>query len=214
MEQAENASTIAAVAERDGLGDRAVTVALAAALQESKLRNVAYGDQDSLGVFQQRPSQGWGTPAQLLVPSYAARAFFAALVKVTGWEAMPVADAAQAVQRSAAGDAYGPWEHQASILAEALTGQTPAAFACRFASTPPAADPDALPAAVTAELGPAVLGSSVSEARGWTVASWLVAHGAAYAVSSVSFMGQVWTSSSGEWLPSAPARPYVEVGRT
>jgi len=108
VEQAQNATTIAAVAKRDGLADRAVTVALAAALQESKLRNVAYGDLDSLGLFQQRPSQGWGAPAQLLVPSYAAGAFYAALVKVPGWGAMPVADAAQAVQRSAAGDAYTP----------------------------------------------------------------------------------------------------------
>jgi len=211
VEQAQNATTIAAVAKRDGLEDRAVTVALAAALQESKLRNVAYGDLDSLGLFQQRPSQGWGAPSQLLVPSYAAGAFYAALVKVPGWGALPVADAAQAVQHSAAGDAYAPWEHQAQVLTDALTGVTPAAFSCRFVAAPSIAEAGGLADAVTAELGPSALGSPLSEARGWTVASWLVAHGPAYDISSVTFMGQMWTAASGGWLPHLPALANVEV---
>src|SRR4051812_31294174 len=76
VEQAANSTTIAAVGKRLGLPDHAVTVALAAALQESRLQNLAYGDRDSLGLFQQRPSQGWGTSTELVRPSYAAAAFF------------------------------------------------------------------------------------------------------------------------------------------
>src|SRR5947209_2899392 len=86
LEQAANASTIAAVGKREGLPDHAVTVALAAALQESKLHNLDYGDRDSIGLFQQRPSQGWGSRIQLLTPTYAAEAFYRELRKVSRWE--------------------------------------------------------------------------------------------------------------------------------
>ena len=79
IDQAANSTTIAAVGKRLGLPDHAVTVALAAALQESRLHNLPYGDRDSLGLFQQRPSQGWGTATEILTPSYAAAAFFRAL---------------------------------------------------------------------------------------------------------------------------------------
>ena len=83
-----------------------MTVALAAALQESNLLNLPYGDRDSLGLFQQRPSQGWGTAAQILDPAYAASAFYARLVDVPGWESLPVTQAAQLVQSSADPGAY------------------------------------------------------------------------------------------------------------
>ena len=73
LEQAQHATTIAAVGKRLGLPDHAVTVALAAAFQESNLHNLAHGDRDSLGLFQQRPSQGWGTPSQVMDPNYAAK---------------------------------------------------------------------------------------------------------------------------------------------
>jgi hypothetical protein len=217
LAQAEDASTIAAVARRDGLPEHAVTVAFAAALQESKLRNPTSGDLDSVGVFQQRPSQGWGTPDELQVPRLAAAGFFAALVRVPNWQTMAVADAAQAVQHSAAGDAYRQWEHQATILTEALTGHNPAAFSCRFpplaAVLAPVAGPDPLATAMTAELGPVDLAGPMPEETGWAVASWLVAHAAADHVSSVTFMGQAWTPTSGSWQPHPPASPYVEVGR-
>jgi len=202
--QAANVATIAAVGKRMGLEDHAVTVALVASLQESKLRNLPSGDLDSIGLFQQRPSQGWGAPVELIDPVYAASAFFRALVRVPGWAAMPVGDAAQQVQRSAAPDAYGPWEAQGRILAEAFTGEVGAALACRFAG--PASPGLSAPAspledAVTAELGSPALGASVPEARGWTVASWLVGHAYEYGISSVTFQGQVWTPSSGAWTP-------------
>ena len=72
------------------------------ALQESGLHNLSYGDRDSLGLFQQRPSQGWGTPAQIMSPRHAAAAFYRRLSRIAGWQAMPVTEAAQTVQHSAA----------------------------------------------------------------------------------------------------------------
>jgi hypothetical protein len=118
--QVENATTIARVAVERGLPDHAVTVALATALQESGLENLNYGDRDSLGLFQQRPSQGWGTPAQVTDPRYAAGKFYDSLVQVPGWQWLPVTVAAQEVQRSAFPDAYAKWEGLATDLCKAL----------------------------------------------------------------------------------------------
>ena len=120
QEQAANATTIAGVARARHLPARAVVIALATAQQESRLRNLHYGDRDSLGLFQQRPSQGWGTPAQILDPTYAAGRFFDHLVQVPNWQTRPVTEAAQVVQRSAWPDAYRKWAPMASQLAAAL----------------------------------------------------------------------------------------------
>lgn len=128
--QAENASLIAAVAQRRGLPARAVSIALATAYQESKLENVRYGDSDSLGLFQQRPSQGWGSPRQVLNRTYATNAFYNALVKVPDYESMDITEAAQEVQRSAYPTAYKAHEPDARVLASALTGNSAAAFTC------------------------------------------------------------------------------------
>ena len=100
-DQAAIAATIAGVAARHRLPRRAVTIAYAAALQESKLQNLDYGDRDSVGIFQQRPSQGWGPAADLEDPVYATTKFFAALTQVNGYTTMPIYKAAQAVQHSA-----------------------------------------------------------------------------------------------------------------
>jgi hypothetical protein len=127
-----NASIIADVALRRALPERAVIVALATAQQESKLRNLDYGDADSLGLFQQRPSQGWGSSAQVIVPTYAAGKFYDALLKVPSWQALPVGDAAQQVQRSAFPQAYASWEPRATALAGALTGTTTGMLTCRL----------------------------------------------------------------------------------
>jgi len=129
-DQAENASAIAAVAVRRGLPARAVSIALAAAFQESKLHNLRYGDRDSVGLFQQRPSQGWGTRTLLLDPEYAAGAFYDQLVKIDGYQEMPITEAAQQVQRSGFPDAYAEHETGARALASALTGYSPARFSC------------------------------------------------------------------------------------
>ena len=115
-EQRTNASAIIAKAKQMGAPPRAWLVALATAMQESTLRNLDHGDRDSLGLFQQRPSQGWGTPAQVTDPAYSTSSFIQRLLQVPGWETMPVTDAAQIVQRSAFPDAYAKWESLAASL--------------------------------------------------------------------------------------------------
>jgi hypothetical protein len=131
-EQAIHAATIAAVAERRGLPARAVTIALATAYQESGLYNIDYGDRDSLGLFQQRPSQGWGTPAQVQDPVYAAGAFYDELITIGDYRDLEITDAAQRVQRSAFPDAYAQHEDNARVLASALSGNSPGALSCTF----------------------------------------------------------------------------------
>lgn len=139
VEQAENAALITAVSVRRGMPARAATIALATAYQESKLYNLESGDRDSAGLFQQRPSQGWGTRAQVTNPYYAANAFYDALDKVDGYEGMRVTEAAQEVQRSGYPEAYAEHEADARVLASALTGNSPHAFTCRLGGAPDAA---------------------------------------------------------------------------
>ena len=130
VEQAANAATIAAVAARRGLPARAATIALATAMQESKLRNLDYGDRDSLGLFQQRPSQGWGTPAEVMDPVHAAESFYTELVKIDTYKTMDINDAAQRVQRSGHPRGYARHESRARALASTLMGYSPAGFTC------------------------------------------------------------------------------------
>ena len=106
-EQLANAATIARIGKQMGMSQRDIVIGIATAIVESGLRNVNYGDRDSLGLFQQRPSQGWGTPKQVTDPQYAARKFFDALKGVKGREQMDMGAAAQAVQRSAFPERYG-----------------------------------------------------------------------------------------------------------
>ncbi len=201
-QQAQNAAIIAAVALRKGMPDHAVTVALATALQESQLENLPYGDQDSLGLFQQRPSQGWGTSAEIMDPNYAASAFYDHLAQISGWQSLPVTEAAQLVQHSATPDAYATWETEARSLARALTGEVPAGLSCHLDSFSGSAPPaSALPQAAMTEMGSQLIGAPVSTKTGWQVASWAVAHAYNYHVSSVSFSGSRWTAASGAWTP-------------
>jgi len=122
VEQLTNAATIVTVGARLSIPPRGWVIAVAAAMQDSSLRNVAAASGDSVGLFQQRPSQGWGSPDQLRDPVYAATQFFTALLTVDGWESLPLTRAAQAVQRSAFPDAYAQWEPDAAALVAALTG--------------------------------------------------------------------------------------------
>lgn len=130
QEQAENASLIAAIAVQRGLPARAVSIALATAYQESDLRNLSGGDRDSVGLFQQRPSQGWGSKAELRDPVYASNAFYDALVKIEDYRQLEITEAAQEVQRSAFPHAYADHENDARALASALTGNSPEALVC------------------------------------------------------------------------------------
>ncbi len=119
-EQIPHARTIQATGVAMKVPVRGQIVALATALQESGLRNLDYGDRDSLGLFQQRPSMGWGTPEQVRDPVYASTKFYEGLLKVSGWESMTVTQAAQAVQLSGFPDAYAKWEPLATALQKAI----------------------------------------------------------------------------------------------
>ena len=127
LDQAANAAIIVGEAIRRGLRARAATIALATALQESKLYNIEYGDRDSLGLFQQRTSQGWGTEEQIMDPWYSSGAFYDALVKIDGWDTGSINDVAQAVQRSGVPDGYAEHEDVSRTWASALYGYDPAA---------------------------------------------------------------------------------------
>jgi hypothetical protein len=164
-EQAVNAATITAVGTARDLPERAVTIALATALQESSLRNIRYGDRDSLGLFQQRPSQGWGTPEEIMDPAYAAGQFYDHLVKVPDYTEMPLTVAAQEVQRSGFPDAYAKHEPDAALMAAALTGRSAATLTCSGRPAPDAqAGPEAVRAALTRDFGTDVLDTAAAEA--------------------------------------------------
>ncbi|MFJ6072494.1 heavy metal transporter [Streptomyces sp. NPDC093065] len=171
-EQAVNAATITAVGTARQLPERAVTIALAAALQESTLRNLDYGDKDSLGLFQQRPSQGWGKPEEIMDPAYSAGLFYDHLVEVPGYLDLPLTDAAQRVQRSAFPYAYAKHEPDAELLAAALTGRSAATLTCEGRPGPtPQKGPDAVRAALVRDFGHAVLepaGAEVADGTGAT----------------------------------------------
>lgn len=123
-DQLANAAAIVSVGRQMGVPERGWVTAVATAMQESGLRNLDYGDRDSLGLFQQRPSMGWGTPAQVRDPAYAARKFYDGLLKVPGWDRLPVTRAAQAVQRSGFPSAYAKWESAATQVVTATTCTT------------------------------------------------------------------------------------------
>ncbi|HEX5117840.1 MAG TPA: C40 family peptidase [Pseudonocardiaceae bacterium] len=121
-DQMTNAATIVAVGRQMNVPEQGRIVAIAAAMQESGLHNLDHGDRDSLGLFQERPSQGWGTPAQIMNPTYAAMQFYRRLLAVSGWRAMSVNDAAQAVERSGFPDAYATHEQAAREVVGAVQG--------------------------------------------------------------------------------------------
>jgi LysM repeat protein len=131
-EQLANAKLIVRIGRELGVPDRGIAVALGTAMQESGLHNLSWGDRDSLGLFQQRPSAGWGTPAQISDPDRATRAFYGGpkdpngsdtrgLLDIPGWQHMTFTQAAQAVQISAFPDAYAQWEKYAVAWLAALT---------------------------------------------------------------------------------------------
>ena len=201
-EQSSNAATIAAIALRRGLPARAATIGIATAIQESKLRNIDYGDRDSLGLFQQRPSQGWGTAAQVMDPEYATNAFFDALVKVDGWQAMAITEIAQEVQKSAAPEAYADHETEGRVLASALSGHAPGDFGCRIDPPTGTVDETALQKQLQDQLGYAgtrrdgTLAIKAADAQhAWAVGSWAVAKASATGIRSVVVGDRRWVAS-------------------
>ena len=202
VDQADNAATVAAVGLAEGMPHHAVTVALATALQESGLRNLPDGDRDSAGLFQQRPSQGWGTYAEVTDPVAASRAFYERLRRVPDWETAEVTDAAQAVQRSAYPAAYAQWEPLARAVAVGLTGEEPAGLRCEGLDLRgPGGDVATL---AREELGTPRVSGPHPATRGWARASWLVAHAARLGVDEVRYDGRTWTADSGTWSAAGP----------
>lgn len=117
-----NAAIIVKVGADRSVPARGWVIAVATAMVESSLINTpVVTDHDSVGLFQQRPSQGWGTPEQLIDPVYAASKFYDALLKVDGWETMPLTKAAQAVQRSEYPTRYAAKEHDAEQVVAYVT---------------------------------------------------------------------------------------------
>jgi hypothetical protein len=200
-EQAANAATVSAVATTRKLPRRATVIALATALQESKLVNVEYGDRDSVGLFQQRPSQGWGSAGQILDPRYSAGKFYDALVKVKNWQHRPITQVAQAVQQSGHPEAYSNWEDQATVMAKAFSGTVPAAITCVFPSPTVVANPGRVVHLLSTELPTVLLRTfdRTGEVRpaGWVMVSWLVAHGDRLGIDSVTYAGQRWSRADG-----------------
>jgi hypothetical protein len=193
------AATIDAVAERRGLPARAATIAIATAIQESKLRNLTYGDRDSVGLFQQRPSQGWGTEKQILDPVYSSTKFYEALAKIDGWEAMAITEIAQRVQKSAYPNAYADHEQEGRLLASTLSGHSPGGLGCRL-NDAKASDPAGFGSALGRELGitAGVSGRTAtahasSPRLAWAAGAYAVAKAQQYGATRVQVGDRAWT---------------------
>ncbi|WP_329463222.1 hypothetical protein [Streptomyces sp. NBC_01431] len=230
-EQAQNAATITAVGISHGMPERAVTIALATALQESGLRNLNHGDRDSLGLFQQRPSQGWGTAEQIMDPVYSAGKFYKHLAEVPDYSRLPLTVAAQRVQHSGFPDAYAKHEPDATVLMDALTGRESASLTCTVAKTAQPGDPARVRTDLTRAFGEGVVdarqpdgaGQEVAvpvrvtdgasgagsgrEQRGWALAHWAVAQAESLHIAQVSYAGRVWSADDAAkgWASAAAA---------
>jgi hypothetical protein len=221
-EQMGNAATIVGIAMKRGLPARAATIAVATSIQESKLRNVQYGDRDSLGLFQQRPSQGWGTSAQILDPEYATNAFYDELIKIEGYQAMEITEVAQRVQKSGFPGAYASHEQEGRVIASAVSGHSPGGLGCRLDSAT-ASDRPGLQRAMRRELGVrgTASGSTLAvDARdtqqAWGVAAWSVAKASGAGVTEVTVGGRRWTRQldKGGWSwAAAPGQARASATR-
>ncbi|MET4143165.1 hypothetical protein ABIB45_000018 [Arthrobacter sp. UYCo732] len=221
-DQAVYASLITAVAVRRSLPPRAASIALATAMQESKLRNIGHGDSagpDSRGLFQQRPSQGWGTKAQVMDPYYATNAFYDALVKIPGYESLEITDAAQRVQRSAFPHAYTQHEVMGRSFASALSGQTPEAVQCILRAPQESGAPDIVETELVQAYGALaivtegeVLVVRASGSHAWSVAQWAVANAKQLAVTQVDVAGRSWLrQDQAGWQVSDAADGQVRI---
>ena len=233
-EQAENAALLAAASVRRGMPARAATIAIATAMQESSLRNLDHGDRDSLGLFQQRPSQGWGEPEEILDPVYSTHTFYDALDEVAGYEQMEVTVAAQSVQRSAFPEAYAQHEPMSRAWASALTGHSPGAVTC-VVHSPAEGSTEALLERLKRDLGelpveledpqdgPARLeidarplagaGGEGVERLAWAVGQWAVALSAPLGVEEVTVGERRWDVKDARWSALAEDAEPVGPGR-
>ncbi|HWC21472.1 MAG TPA: hypothetical protein VG502_04145 [Flexivirga sp.] len=213
-DQTQSASTIVAVGVyKKGVPTRAAIVATTTAIQESKLRNLAYGDLDSLGLFQQRKSQGWGSAEQIQDPVFSSGSFYNALLKVPNWETMPIGEAAQAVQHSGFPDAYAQHESQGDVITSVMTGAVHEGIGCRL--DPPKKNGSAAQIAqqLSTESGLRATANAKSvdyQAKSvdgaFAVASWAIAHADADNITAVTVGDRAWERHRGRdgwsWHPA------------
>src|ERR687897_42733 len=215
LEQAHYTSIVVGLSVKRGLPPRAASIAMATVYQETGIRNLTYGDRDSVGLFQQRPSQGWGSVRQLSDPYYATGKFYDALVKIDDWESGDINDVAQQVQRSGSPEAYRDHESDARVLASTLTGHSPAGFRCLDRSNTPG-DPEGLASSLRKTFGKVspqtVDAKVVIDARttrlAWAYAHYAVANAKYYGVTTVKVGGQTWQTGDfdlPEWTAATPA---------
>jgi hypothetical protein len=195
---------------RPRLPDRAAVLVLAAGLQESKLQNLlpGEGDRDSVGVLQQRPSQGWGggDATRLNDVTEATREFLAALITHKGWQHRPLAKAINDVQISAYESLYAQWEDEARAFAYALLGKRPAAMNCTFAAPTVVASSSKVIDRLRAQLAvaePRATGRTIrvpaSHRKAWQITAWFVANADMLGVDSVAYGGRSWSRADG-WM--------------
>ncbi|HYP45245.1 MAG TPA: hypothetical protein VEQ66_08630 [Propionibacteriaceae bacterium] len=220
LDQAHLASIIVGLSVRRKLPARAASIAMATVYQETGIRNLDYGDRDSVGLFQQRPSQGWGTEEQLMDPYYATGKFYDALVKVKNWRTDDINDVAQKVQRSGYPDAYRDHEADARVLASTLTGRSPAGFTC-LERGEGAGDATGLVSGLNKTFGrpgaarqdKVVTISATSERLAWAYASFAVANAKEYGLVQADVGPRRWRTQKLElptWEDSgANAKPTL-----
>ena len=196
--------------------ERAAVLVLAAAMQESKLTNLPGGDRDSVGVLQQRPSQGYGNPpgnaASLQNPTEATKEFLDKLVKIAGWQTMDLATAVQMVQISADGSLYGQYEDEGQTLADALQGHVPAGITCAINKPTAVATTAQVITQLTAQLPvnpPTAVGKTITvPGAAWQTAGWFVANAERLGIESVGYAGHTWTREH-QWRTSAASHSEV-----
>jgi hypothetical protein len=214
LDQAHFASIITGISVRRGLPPRAASIALATAYQETGIRNLDYGDRDSVGLFQQRPSQGWGTKRQLMDPYHATGKFYDALVKIDDWENADINDVAQKIQFSGYPEAYRDHEADARILASALSGQSAAGFSCLDRSGTNG-DTKGLRSSLQRTFGHLDDSAEASvltiratgERRAWAYAHFAVANAQLYGVTNVKIGDRSWQTQDfnlPDWQEASP----------
>jgi hypothetical protein len=220
LDQAHYASIIVGVSVKRGLPARAATIALATVYQETGIRNLDYGDRDSVGLFQQRPSAGWGSPQQLIDPYYATGKFYDALVKIDGWASEDITEVAQKVQKSSYPEAYRDHEADARVLASTMTGQSAAGFTCLEREGNPG-KPTELVASIEKTFGKVsdqtedkVIGIDArSGARAWAYACYALANSERYGVVAITVGGRQWQTEVFNLPAWTEIKPALEKAR-
>ena len=221
LDQAHYASIIVGLSVKRGLPPRAASIAMATVYQETGIRNLNYGDRDSVGLFQQRPSQGWGSEKQLMDPFYSTGKFYDALVKVDDWRTDDINDVAQKVQRSGHPEAYRDHEADARVISSALTGRSPAGFSCLDRTGAPG-DLDGMAKSLRQTFGKLGVSTDHDQNTGismitidagntsdaWAYAHHAVANAKSYGVTGVKIGDRQWQTQDfnlPEWTEVDPA---------